>query len=155
MLSISKWAGQLSSYETWARFPAEVNSVNLGKDDTFQIFSLQSAVLWLISQFCFFFFYGIKHRFSGFMGIVESRPEPLIDHLSRAMSQPWEHRWRQFSCMTGRGVEPDFTPPRPQLRADCLGGRIFLWWLLLLKFFSELRSHVSFLFISDYPSLMR
>jgi len=29
---------------------------------------------------------------SGCIGIVESWPEPLIDHLRRAMSQPWEHR---------------------------------------------------------------
>ena len=37
------------------------------------------------------------------MGTVESQPEPLIDHLRRALSQPWEHRWRQFSCVTRRG----------------------------------------------------
>jgi len=32
------------------------------------------------------------------MGTVESRPEPLIDHLRQALSQLWEHRWRQFTC---------------------------------------------------------
>ena len=26
------------------------------------------------------------------MGTVESWPEPLIDHLRQALSQPWEHR---------------------------------------------------------------
>jgi len=37
------------------------------------------------------------------MGTVESRPEPLIDHLRQALSQPREHRWRQFTCVTRRG----------------------------------------------------
>jgi len=36
------------------------------------------------------------------MGTVESWPEPLIDHLRQGLGQPWEHRWRQFSCVTGR-----------------------------------------------------
>ena len=36
------------------------------------------------------------------MGTVESRPEPLIDQPRRALSQPQEHRWRQFTCVTGR-----------------------------------------------------
>lgn len=26
------------------------------------------------------------------MGIVESRPKPLIDHLRQGLSQPWEYR---------------------------------------------------------------
>jgi len=37
------------------------------------------------------------------MGTVESWPEPLVDHLRQALSQAWEHRWRQFSCVTGMG----------------------------------------------------
>jgi len=37
------------------------------------------------------------------MGTVESRPEPLIDHLRKGLGQLREHRWRQFSCVTGRG----------------------------------------------------
>ena len=35
---------------------------------------------------------GIRARLQGVMGTTESRPEPLIDHLRRAMSQPEEHR---------------------------------------------------------------
>ena len=30
------------------------------------------------------------------MGTVESRPEPLIDHLRRVLSQPQGYRWMQF-----------------------------------------------------------
>jgi len=26
------------------------------------------------------------------MGTVESRPQPLIDHLRQGLGQPWEHR---------------------------------------------------------------
>ena len=37
------------------------------------------------------------------MGTVESWPEPLIDHLRQALSQPREHMWRQFSCVMRRG----------------------------------------------------
>jgi len=35
-------------------------------------------------------------------GTVESHPEPLIDHLGKGPGQPWEHKWRQFTCVTGR-----------------------------------------------------
>ena len=37
------------------------------------------------------------------MGTAESQPEPLIEHLGKGPSQPWEHRWRQFRCVIGRG----------------------------------------------------
>ena len=59
------------------------------------------------------------------MGIVESQPEPLIEHLGKGPGQPWEHRWRQFSW--SEGVEPGCTSLRSHLRADCHGGRFFSW----------------------------
>jgi len=37
------------------------------------------------------------------MGTVESRPEPLIDHLRRVLSQPQGHRWRQFHLSDRKG----------------------------------------------------
>ena len=69
------------------------------------------------------------------MVAVESRPEPLIEHLGKGPGQPWEHRWRQFSCVTGR-VEPGCTSLRPHLRADCHQGRISSWTSLLGGAFS-------------------
>jgi len=36
------------------------------------------------------------------MGTAQSRPEPVIQHLVRGHSQPWEHRWKKFTCVTGR-----------------------------------------------------
>jgi len=68
------------------------------------------------------------------MGTAKLQPEPLIGHLRRALSQLQEHRWRQFSCVTGRG-EAWLTSPRPHLRADCHWGRISFWTLLLVEFF--------------------
>ena len=55
------------------------------------------------------------------------------DWLRQAPSQPWEHRWRQFNCVT-RGVEPGSTSPRPHLRADCHWWRISSWRLLFVEF---------------------
>jgi len=37
------------------------------------------------------------------MVTVESQPEPLIEQQGKGPSKPWELRWRQFSCGTGRG----------------------------------------------------
>jgi len=37
------------------------------------------------------------------MVTVESQPDPLIEHLWKGPIQPWEHRWRQLSCVTRRG----------------------------------------------------
>jgi len=37
------------------------------------------------------------------MRTAETRPEPLIEHLGKGSSWPWEHRWRQFTHVTGRG----------------------------------------------------
>jgi len=33
------------------------------------------------------------------MGTVESRPEPLIEHLRKGPSQPWEHRQRLYATV--------------------------------------------------------
>ena len=52
----------------------------------------------------------------------------------QALSQPWEHRWRRFSCVT-QGVEPGCTSPRPHLRADCHWGRVSCWRSLLCGVF--------------------
>ena len=59
------------------------------------------------------------------MGTVQSWPEPLIDHLRQGLGQLWEHRWRQFTYLTGR----------PHLRADYHWGRIFFWRYLLFGVF--------------------
>ena len=37
------------------------------------------------------------------MRAVEPQPEPLMEQLRKGPSQPWEHRWRQFSSVAGRG----------------------------------------------------
>ena len=50
----------------------------------------------------------------GCMGTLESWPEPLVKHLGKRPSQPWEHSWRQFRCVS-EGVEPGCTPPRPPI----------------------------------------
>ena len=42
------------------------------------------------------------------MGTVESRAEPLIDHLRRALSQLQGHRWMQFHLSDWK--EPGCTP---------------------------------------------
>lgn len=39
------------------------------------------------------------------MGTIESQPEPLIEHLGKGPSQPWEHKWKLGS-----------TSPRPHLK---------------------------------------
>ena len=55
---------------------------------------------WII----FFKVYGIMLCFgSRCMETVESQPGPLIDYLRKGLSQPQEHRWRQFTCVTRRG----------------------------------------------------
>jgi len=36
------------------------------------------------------------------MGTVESWPEPVIKHLVKGCSQPWEHSWKEFTGVTGR-----------------------------------------------------
>jgi len=53
-------------------------------------------------------------------------PEPVIEHVVKRCSQPWEHRWKEFNCATRRG----FTPPWPRLR---VGGHqeVFSTWMLL------------------------
>jgi len=33
------------------------------------------------------------------MGTVKSWPEAVIEHLVKGRSQPWEHRWKQFTCV--------------------------------------------------------
>jgi len=37
------------------------------------------------------------------MGVAKPRPEVVIEHLVKGCSQPWEHRWKQFNLVTGRG----------------------------------------------------
>jgi len=36
------------------------------------------------------------------MRTVRSCPEPVIEHLLKWCSQPWEHRWKQFTFVTRR-----------------------------------------------------
>jgi len=52
------------------------------------------------------------------MGTVESRPEALVEHLGKGPGQLWEHRWRPFTCMAGRGgawLHPSQTPFKGRL----------------------------------------
>jgi len=37
------------------------------------------------------------------MRTVRSQCVPVIEHLVKGRSQPWEHRWKQFTCATRRG----------------------------------------------------
>mgnify|MGYP001856566604 CR=1 FL=1 len=69
-------------------------------------------------------------------GTVESRPEPLIDHL----------RWAESAAGAQvNAISPEW-PPRPHLRADSQGGRISIWRSSLLEPFCEPRIWVSSLF---------
>jgi len=52
---------------------------------------------------CWMFGHLLASRVIWCMGTVKSQPEPLIDQLRRALNQLQEHRWRQFTCVTGRG----------------------------------------------------
>lgn len=54
------------------------------------------------------------------MGIAKSRPEPMIEHLGKGHSQLWEHRWKQFTCATGKGGTGFHLLPKPHLRAGYL-----------------------------------
>jgi len=70
------------------------------------------------------------------METVESQPGPLIDHLRKGLRQPQEHRWRQFTCVTGRSgarLHPSLTPFKGWLsrRKDLpleLSPLGALWW---------------------------
>ena len=46
--------------------------------------------------------FGLDRTTNRFMGTVRSGPEPVIEHLVKGCSQPWEHRWKQLICVTGR-----------------------------------------------------
>ena len=70
------------------------------------------------------------------MGTVKLWPEPLIDHLRWAVSQPWQHRWRQLSCVTRRGgarLHLSYTPfkgwlpLRKALFLEIAPFGVFLW----------------------------
>ena len=37
------------------------------------------------------------------MGTGMSWPEPVIEQLVKGHSQPWEHRWKKFTCVTRMG----------------------------------------------------
>ena len=77
------------------------------------------------------------------MGTAESRPEPLIDHLRQALSQPHGHRWMQFHLSDWKGWS---LAPRPHLRADSQERRLSIWKSLSLDSFCEPRTWVSSLF---------
>jgi len=64
------------------------------------------------------------------MGTVESRLEPLFEHLEKGLGQPWEQRGRQFLA-GGAGLRSF----RPHLRADCYWGRISFWRFLFVEVF--------------------
>ena len=88
------------------------------------------------------------------MGTVESRPEPLIDHLKRVLSQPQGHRWMQFHLSDWAGWSLAPPPPRPHLRADSQGGRISIWRLPVLEPFCEPRIQVSSLFHYSFVNVI-
>ena len=50
------------------------------------------------------------------MGTVRPRPQPVIEHLGKGHTQPWEHRWKQFIRVTRR-VESGTSSPSPHLGA--------------------------------------
>jgi len=53
---------------------------------------LQSDFEGLLNQTSIFQLSIIRLLIYHCMGTVESRPEPLIGHLWKGLSQPWEHR---------------------------------------------------------------
>ena len=61
------------------------------------------------------------------MGIAESQPEPMTEHLRKGHSQPWEHRWQQFQ-------KPGSSPPYRQLKGWLPPGKVFTWRYLLLAY---------------------
>ena len=58
------------------------------------------------------------------MGIVRSWPEPVIEHLVKGCSQPWQHRWKQSTPF--KGWQP--------------GGKLFCLEITLFGVFRELWS---------------
>lgn len=71
------------------------------------------------------------------MGTAESWPDPLIEHLGKGPGQPWEHRWRQFRCVIGRGeswLHLSQTPLKGWLPlGKDLWLEIPLWWSFPLQ----------------------
>jgi len=88
------------------------------------------------------------------MGTVETQPEPLIDHLRQALSQPRKHRQRQFTCVTGRGgarLPLSWSPFKGLLPQS----EDFSLEIAPLEVFFSKPMMVSFPFISDYSFLMQ
>lgn len=81
--------------------------------DFFSIFQAMCMLLGLCSAVvtltCFSFYhwdviYGLKElSLYTFVWELLITSEPLIDHLRWAMSQLWEHSWRQFTWTTRKG----------------------------------------------------
>lgn len=69
-----------------------------------------------------------KSLLSTCMGTIRSRLKPVIEHLVKGHSQPWEHRCEQFTCLTGKGA-PRVQPSLTHLRAGSQRRRIFTWRL--------------------------
>ena len=81
------------------------------------------------------------------MGTLESQSEPLIDQLRQGLSQPWEHRWRQFTCVSRRGgawLHLSQTPFKGWLP---LGKDLFLEILPFAVFYCKPRTWLSISFI--------
>jgi len=49
---------------------------------------------------------------------AETWPEPLIEHVAKRPSMPWEHRCESNSPVELGGVEPGCTSLRPHIKAD-------------------------------------
>jgi len=68
------------------------------------------------------------------MGIAKLQPEPMIEHLVKGRSQPWEHRWKQLAYVTGTRFRPSLTSFKDWLPP----GRDLYLEISLLEFFKSL-----------------
>ena len=89
------------------------------------------------------------------MVTIGSWPEPLMEHLWKEPAQPWDHRWRQFLCVTKRGgawLHLSYTPFKGCLP---LGKDLWLEVSLVLSFLCkpgslEVGEYFFFFFIASF-----
>lgn len=65
--------------------------------------------------------------------------EPVIEHLVKGSSHSWEHRWKQSTCVTGRGG-PWIHFSLTLFRGWCLQGKHLYLKILFFRVFGELWS---------------
>lgn len=63
--------------------------------------------------------------FKGCMGTVRSRPGPVIEHLVKGQSQPWEHRCEEFTLVTSQTSFTGWQPRGKVLYMEIASFRVF------------------------------